>query len=1062
MTSNIILESLAHEFSVAPEHIRNTLEMIDAGLGAPYIGRVRRTESGQMSESLIRRIDRRRQELVELDRRRGTILRMIDAQGDVPAETRGRIERCVERFDLEDLFVPHRRPEPEVQLAFDRGLGKLADALMTQVPKSERPAKGDDKKDAGDTSSDASGAPDVAAEAEVVLTPTAAPEAQAPEGGAADPATADTTATSEVEAPATETGSVEDSEPDVNSETESATATTPAAEAAADTEKDTSAEVAADAPVANEGGGTEAGETPATETAATETETPETGDTPAEAAPASSEGSAPNPEAGASSDGASEVGASEVGASEEGASEEGASGEGAKRGKRKAPPVTAPAPSPVDEGPAVELTPELARVCAPFVNPDRGVHTEAEALAGAMRILSDRLGRDTRLRGLVRRMIRKNGILSVRQIVDDKKLGRHRSLLKLRQPLRQLQGHRLLSLRQAQKERVLNTIIELDPKPAFPKVRNSMGKFTVPESRPVLDLVAKNALVKRLIPVLEADVRLELKERADDEALRFLAQHLRQVLLTPPMGPHPAGGLDVNAKGDWTLALVGADGAPLGPATRIETSEKDAAALGEELKAALGEHGVRVIAMGHGKGARVGLAKVREALAAAQVEVFVAIVNEAGLSSYANSEVARKELADRTVPDRMATSLARRLQDPMVEILKVDPRHLGLGSEQGLVSKANLKRVYRETIESCVAHIGCDVNTAPKSFLRNIPALDAEVVDKLIERREQAPFTSREELRSEGLLNESQWTSSVLFLRVPNSTEPLDRTSLHPQQYELARTVVASTGGTVEESLGRQGITRGLRREDYGADDMTWRDVMRELSAPARDPRMRWFLPRVLSPNADPVTITKDRVVEGVVSNVTSFGAFVDIGLKNDGMIHISEISDRYVRDARELLSIGQPVRVRILDPNGQRVSLSLKGIGGPEGGRRGGGGGGARRSGGQGGGGRRERGGGGGGGGRRDRRDSPPGPPIRAAQSRRDGLGGTGGGGRGRGGQGGRPRPGGGGRGGGRDRQGRDREERFDPKDLRTADSNAGKYNPFASFFDDDASAKEPTSDKE
>jgi len=957
VTATPILETLAREFKTDPEHVRNALEMIDAGLSAPFIGRFRHALVGNLNESTVRRLALRRQEFEELDRRRGTILRLLERDDSVPANAVERIRTCMDRFELEDLFLPHRRPEPEVQLAMDRGLGALADELTKAMPRDKSKGDAPAAKDAGVPTADQASAP---ADEVAAATPAEAPAAEAP-----------ATEASATEAPATE-----------------APAEAPA-EAAA---PEASAEAVAEAPVA--------------EAPAAEAVTPE-------AAPAA------------------------VAAK------------------------TVTAQTPVSELPDAEssdsvadvLNAELARLCQPYVSPDKGIHDESEALAGAMRILSDKLGRDPRVRGQLRRMLAKNGVLSVRPLVDEGKAGRHRSLLKLKQPMRQLQGHRLLALRQAQKERVLTTRIHLDPAQAVEKVRAALGKHTRPEFEGVLDRVARRALERRLLPMLEEDIRLVLKERADSEALRFLSQHLRQLLLTPTLGRRMSvAGIDVNAKGDWAIVVVDEDGAVISPEIKIEVGEKDAATLGAELVASLGEWSPGALALSNAKPARAAAGKLRAALAAGGVDVFPFVVTEAGLSSYANSEMARKELSELGVPARMAVSLARRLIDPMNELLKVDPRHLGLGAEQGLVSKANVRRTFVEAIESCTAHVGCDVNRAPAHFLAHLPGLERESANKLVERREERPFVSRDELREEGLLTEAQWTSAVAFLRVYGSDEPLDRSNLHPEQYPLARKVLESAGSSVQDGLGRPGNTKGMRGQDFDTDPDTWRTLTRELSFPGRDPRHRHHVPELLPENTDPVALTKDRILEGVVTNVASFGVFIDVGLPQDAMVHISEVSDRYVRDARELLSVGQIVRGRIVEAGG-RLTLSLKNIPreprparntrGP--GRGAGGRDGAREGG--------NRGGGRPGGGGRGRRDERPAtnPNLRAAQTRRDGLGSSGGGGGGRGGGG---RGGGGRTGGGRPGGGRrdDREERVNPADLRRLNQEAAKSssNPFAAFFKD------------
>jgi uncharacterized protein len=294
------------------------------------------------------------------------------------------------------------------------------------------------------------------------------------------------------------------------------------------------------------------------------------------------------------------------------------------------------------------------------------------------------------------------------------------------------------------------------------------------------------------------------------------------------------------------------------------------------------------------------------------------------------------------------------------------------------------------------------------------------------------PFESREELRAEGLLTEAQWITAVAFLRVPGSREPLDATSLHPEQYDLARRVIESAGGSVEDSLGKPGLTKGLRRADFEVEEHVWRDLMRELWHPGRDPRPRQFRPELLDPRADPATLTVGRVIDGVVSSVASFGAFVYAGLEHDAMIHVSEISKRYVRDARELVSVGQTVRARIKESGGQRLALSLKDVpetrlerARPARGERG-----ERGPEGREGRGPRER-----------RGKDQPMVPIRAAQSRRDGLANAGRASRGR--AGGRGRSGE--RGG---EHSKDHALRVHPDELRSISGGAARYNPFATFF--------------
>lgn len=990
MTAQPILETLAKEFSTDVPSVQAVFEMIDAGLSAPFIGRFRRARTGAMSEIHVRRIQRRREELQELDRRRGTIVRALERIEDLPAKALDDVRSCMDRFELEDLYVPFRRPEPEVQLALDRGLGALADLIVEPVPREKRPKK--DAQDKGDQQKDAE------------------PEAQAADESAAAEAPA-------AEAPAADEGASAEAAPEAAAEPSAPESGDDGA--GDDGMGDVPKELAHDAELPeekNEGEAADApeaapAEAPAAEEAAPAAEAPAEESAPAEAAaeqPAPAAEEAPAAEAPAAAAPATEAPAA-------------------------AAPAAQPAPAPQPE--PIVVTPELSKLCAPFVDPDKGVHTESEALAGAVRILSDRVGRDARLRGHVRRVMRKKGILRVRAIVDEKKAGRHKNLLKLKAPLRQLQGHKLTAIRQAQKERVINTFIELEPKEVMGRVRATLGKHTRPEFDALLEDIARKALAQRLLPVVEEDIRLEIKERCDAEALRFVQSHLRQLLLTPFFGRVPVAGLDVSAKGDMTFAFLDGDGRVLADA-KVEVGEKDDAALGAEIAQLVDQHGPEAIAAGSGKSARPAAHRVRTALRAAGREMAVMIVNDAGATSYANGPRARVELEGVSIGTRLAVSMGRRLQDPMAEFLKVDPKQLGLGPEQRLVSKANLKRVLDEAVASAVAFVGCDFDTVPRSVIEHLPGLDEESAKRLADKRDAGEIESREQIRAEGILTEAQWASVAAFLRIRRSPEPLDRTSLHPEQYQLARQLLESAGGSVEESLGRPGATKGLRRQNFEVDEFTWRDLMRELSFPGRDPRGRNRSPEFISENTDPIRLQAGRVIEGVVTNVASFGAFVDVGRKQDAMLHISEIATRYVRDARELLSIGQSVRARIVDGSSSRIALSLKDVPAPEG-EGGSGGGGGRR-----GGGRRSRRGGRGRGRGRGEAEQPKGPAGRIW--RRDGAAGAAtsssrrGGARGRGG----PRR------GGSDRF--DRGERVDLRKLNEREQMPAN-NPFRKLFKKD-----------
>jgi uncharacterized protein len=958
-----IVESLAKELSIEQAHVQRVQELLSEGHRVPYITRYRRAEIGPLTDGVVRRLARRFKQFEELEKRRATLLRSIEEQqrsGTTPGSLEA-LRTCTDRFELEDQFLPHRRPEPEVQLAIDRGLEALADALV--APSAEAPAEAEDSA-ALDT-----GQPDAGSSPEAAESPA---EASAESVASVEPP------------PASDEGSTE-----------------PSAEAAP-------VDVTEDVPADATGDATESVESASEPPAETES---------AEAA-------------------------------------QGAEHEGQEKPASDGHAETAPRPA---YHPArIDLSVQLARLCSQYVNTDRGVHSEEQALEGAMRILADRLGRNPELRTQLRRQLRKHGRVTVRPLVDESRLGRNRSLVRLNVPLKQLQGHRLVALRQAQSQRQIALMLTVDESHVLPRVRAALGKRIHPDHVSVADEIARQALHLRLLPMIEDDTRNELRDRADEEAIRMLAQHLRQILFTPPGGSHPAVGVHVDAKGDWVMVVVDADGQPRAE-HRVEASSLTPADLPQRLGDALRDSGASILAIGHGKASRAAVQKLREAIVLLGAEARVMLVNEAGLSNYANSEVARQELPEHSVPAREAISLARRFQDPLQEFLKVDPRHLGLGREQAVVGKANLRRLVQETIESCVALVGCELDRAPVSFLRHVPGLNFDLARKLAERCRERPLESREALRTEGLLDDLAWRNAVGFLRLRGSSEPLDRTALHPEQYDLARRIIMQAGGSVEETLGRRDATRGLKRADFDVDEITWRDLVREIGHPGRDPRLRQFPPRFQAPTTEAASLAKDQVVEGVISNVTSFGAFVDIGLEKDAMIHIREFSSHYVRDARALVSVGQVVRTRVVDAAGPRIELSLKNV--PSF-RRGGGD--RARQGGP----RHERSG-------RGPRRSGGGsevwpeyqPVLRAARTRRDGLvtgksgddrRGRGGGGRG-GGRG--PGRGSGRPGGGRRPEGR---EEYDADAVRRAASGGKGYNPFMTFFKGRDDTQEPPTQAE
>lgn len=994
MTAPALYEVLAKEFSAPVASIEAALGLVARGYAPEVIGRFHRAETGALSESMVRRIAQRATELGELDRRRKNVLQNLEAAGDIPPQWLERARHTTERVELDDLLLPLRRAEVEVELAIARGLGALADRFTEPVKRAHAAA--------GEPSAEA---------------------AQDPALAGAGGEGAALAATVEVGA-AVNLATVHEGLAGV--ESLSAPEESHAAEAEAqqaDLEALSQEAGASESPAA----GTEAGE------------------------------------------GAEPAAANEAA--------------GGKREERH------------DQG--VVLTAELARVCAEYVLPDREIHTEAQALDGAMRVLSDRLGRNPGLRAQLRNLLRKQGRVNVSPGNNEERQGRYKAYFKAPLPLRTLSGPRLIALRAGQRDRAVGLSFELEPSAALARVRERLGRHTEPAFEPVLSEVASRAYFRRLLPALGEELRTELKHRAEEEAERFLVGALRQALLAPCLGPKAAAGVDVDAKGNWTLAAVDEQGRPLDSEVRIEASTLDAFALAEALGNALRAHNVQWIAFANEKGTRPALLAARRAVATLNAGVAVTVVNAAGLSAYANGELGRSEFEGRSMQARAAISLARRLQDPLSELVKVEPRLLVGGLEQSLIGKAELRRLLEETLRSVVAQVGCWFESASARLLSHVPGLDVELAERLVSARAEGRITDRESLRQSGILDDVRYHNAVAFLRFSSGPEPLDRSAIHPHLYPLARRILEATGMPFHQVYGRFGATKGLRRVDFEVDEYTWRDLQREFSHPGRDPRSRLHLPLLLAADAKAEELDKEAVYEGIVTSVANYGAFIDLGLEREALLHVSEIGERYVRDAREHLAVGQILRLKLSEAKGPRLLVTAKGV--PERERPGRDERGFQRRGprpqeGEGGEGRPERGSGdqaggegmaaseGQRGGFRGRRGGPRGPRQdggpqqawpepkrleRVANTRRDGMPGSDeGGGRRprRGGPGGPGGPGDGGRGPGRggfggrprgDRRGPGEDE--DLRAYRQADKpkEAPANNPFASFFKNKGDAK-------
>ncbi|HSN26817.1 MAG TPA: helix-hairpin-helix domain-containing protein, partial [Kofleriaceae bacterium] len=527
-------------------------------------------------------------------------------------------------------------------------------------------------------------------------------------------------------------------------------------------------------------------------------------------------------------------------------------------------------------------------------------------------------------------------------------------------------SHRFLAIRRGEAEGVLRAHVSVDTA----KVEEGILRLAkVDAASPwaeQLRLAVADAYKRLLAPSVENDVRAELKQRSDAAAVDIFAGNLRNLMLAAPLGASSVIGVDPGLRTGCKCAAIDATGKFLGTIT-IYISQGDAqlAQAKEQFAAFVREHDPRAIAVGNGTGGREAEAFVKRTLADAGLTgPYVVQVNEAGASVYSASDLAREEFPELDLTIRGAISIARRLQDPLAELVKIEPKSIGVGQYQHDVHQPLLGKKLGDVVESCVNHVGVELNTASAQLLGYVAGIVKALAKKIVVHRDTSgAFASREQLMEIGGLGPKAYEQAAGFLRIHGASNPLDASAVHPERYPLVQQMATDLGVELPALIGNQELVDKIDLSKYVSDDVgepTLRDIVAELKKPGRDPRAEFAPPKF----RDDVTTMEDlkpgMVLEGVVTNVTAFGAFVDIGVHNDGLVHVSQLSQQFVKDPAEVVKVGQKLTVRVLEVDlaRKRIGLSArppqpKGERQPRGGQQ------QRREGGS-----QQRGGGGGGGG--------------------------------------------------------------------------------------------------
>lgn len=561
------------------------------------------------------------------------------------------------------------------------------------------------------------------------------------------------------------------------------------------------------------------------------------------------------------------------------------------------------------------------------------VKDEEDALKGARDIIAEQVNEDERARGLVRGRFTRRGVITSKVLKgkeSDEAAQKYRDYFDFSEPLKRCSSHRLLALRRGEAEGILKvSIAPEDDAECIEGLERRYVKGSNACSAQVAEAVA-DAYKRLLKPGIETEFAAMSKERADEEAIRVFAENLRQLLLAPPLGQKRVMGIDPGYRTGCKVVCLDAQGAllcndtvyPHPPKSERQVAARKLATLVEQYK-------IEAIAIGNGTASRETEQFVNALRFGREVQVFV--VSEDGASIYSASKVAREEFPDYDVTVRGAVSIGRRLIDPLAELVKIDAKSIGVGQYQHDVDQGKLKTALDQTVESCVNQVGVNVNTASRHLLTYVSGLGPVLAQNIVDyRTANGPFRSRKELLNVPRMGAKAFEQCAGFLRIPHAGNPLDNSAVHPESYPIVERMAKDLKCAVSDLIADKSLRERIRIEDYVTDKVgipTLTDILNELEKPGRDPRKE-----LKAFSFDPDVHTFDDLREGmelpgIVTNITNFGCFVDIGVKEKGLVHVSQLADRFVSDPTTVVSIHQQVRVRVLsvDRARKRIQLTMK-----------------------------------------------------------------------------------------------------------------------------------------
>ena len=576
-------------------------------------------------------------------------------------------------------------------------------------------------------------------------------------------------------------------------------------------------------------------------------------------------------------------------------------------------------------------------VAEEYVDEEKGVANVEDALQGAMDIIAETVSDNAEIRKRIRNLANVNGVISS-VAVDAEKDSVYRQYYDYKEPVKKIADHRLLAVNRGEKEGFLKVSVEMDTERPLNSIAKVMITNPACACADIVKTACEDAYTRLIFPSIEREIRNDLTENACENSMKVFGVNLRQLLMQPPVKGKTVLGLDPGYRTGCKVAVVDGTGKVLDTAVIYPThSEAKVKESKQKLLQLIKKHNVDIISIGNGTASKETEMFAADAIKEADHPVYYMVVSEAGASVYSASKLAAKELPQLDLTLRSAVSIARRLQDPLAELVKIEPKAIGVGQYQHDMPQKRLGETLDGVVEGCVNSVGADLNTASPALLSRISGLNSTVCNNIVAYREEnGAFNSRAELKKVPKLGPKAFEQCAGFLRVPESKNPLDNTGVHPESYKSAKELLALLDYSDKEIKEGKFIDLANRVAAKGTKSLadtlkiglpTLDDIVKELSKPGRDPRDELPAPMLRSDILDIKDLKPDMVLKGTVRNVIDFGAFIDIGVHQDGLVHISQICDKYIKHPSEVLKVGDVVDVKIIsvDPEKNRISLTMR-----------------------------------------------------------------------------------------------------------------------------------------